>query len=89
MNDIGHNSDAPAGFAKDQLKTLIERVERMDEEIKALNADKRDIFAEAKANGFCSKALKMVIRRRAQDSNARDEIDALVALYESSLNEKS
>ena len=86
MNDIGHNSDAPAGFAKEHLKQFVERIERMDEEIKELNSDKRDIFAEAKANGFCSKALKIVIRRRAQDSNSRDEIDALVALYETSLS---
>jgi uncharacterized protein (UPF0335 family) len=53
-------------FAKDHLKAFVERVERISEEIKALNDDKRDIYAEAKANGFDVKALKEVIKLRAQ-----------------------
>lgn len=85
MNDIGHNSDAPAGFAKEQLKQLIERIERLDEEIKALNADKRDIFAEAKANGFCPKALKTIITIRRQDEDARREHETVVELYAQAL----
>jgi uncharacterized protein (UPF0335 family) len=74
-------SDAAAGFAKDQLKSFIERVERLEEEIKALNADKRDIFAEAKGNGFDVKALKTILQIRRQDADQRAEQEALVDLY--------
>lgn len=82
---IGHNSEAPAGFAKDQLRTFVERIERLEEEIKAINDDKKDIFAEAKANGFDVKALKAVIAMRRQDADARREHETIVDLYASAL----
>ena len=85
MNDIGHNSDAPAGFAKEHLKQFVERIERMDEEIKELNSDKRDIFAEAKANGFDVKALKSILAIRRQDDDTRREHDTIVELYAQAL----
>ena len=85
MNDIGHNSDAPAGFAKEHLKQFVERIERMDEEIKALNSDKRDIFAEAKANGFDVKALKAILAIRRQDDDTRREHDTIVEIYAQAL----
>lgn len=85
MNDIGHNSDAPAGFAKDQLRSFVERVERLEEEIKALNSDKRDIFAEAKSNGFDVDAIKAILKIRRQDADERHEHDAIVELYAQAL----
>lgn len=75
----------PAGFAKEQLRSFIERIERMEEEIKALNADKRDIFAEAKGTGFDVKALKTILQIRRQDADARAEHEAIVDLYMSAL----
>lgn len=74
-------SDAAAGFAKEQLKAFIERLERMDEEIKALNADKRDIYAEAKGCGFDVKALREILKIRRLDADQRAEHEAIVDLY--------
>jgi len=86
MTGIGDNSgEAPAGFAKDQLKSVIERIERLDEEIKAINSDKRDVFAEAKANGFDVKAIKTILAIRRQDADERREHDTIVELYASAL----
>lgn len=78
MSDAGHNVDA-------QLRSIVERVERLHEERKALGADIADVFREAKANGFDVKALKAVISYRAKDKTEREEHDAIVALYLSRL----
>lgn len=74
-----------ARTARDQLKTFVERIERLNEEIKGLNDDKRDLYAEAKANGFDPKALKIVVQRRAKDPSELTELDAIVDTYESQL----
>lgn len=63
------------------LKAYIERVERLDEEIKVLNDDKRDVYAELKGNGFDVKALKDIIRMRKQDPNERAERDTILETY--------
>ena len=55
--------------AKDQLRTIVARIERLEEEKAALATDLREVYAEAKANGFDTKALKAVIRIRKQDEN--------------------
>lgn len=80
MADIGHNSD-PAGFAKDQLKSIIERIERLEEEKQALADDIREVYAEAKANGFDTKILRQVVRLRKQDAAERQEQEALRDIY--------
>jgi len=77
----GHNSEASHRFAKDQLKAFIERVERLEEEKKALADDIRDVYAEAKTNGFDVKALRTIVRLRKQDADARKEHEALVETY--------
>ena len=74
-------SDAVAGIVADRLRGLVERVERLHEERKALSEDIRDIFAEAKSAGFDVKAMKLVIARRRVDSAAIEELDTLVELY--------
>ncbi|MFG1429308.1 DUF2312 domain-containing protein [Roseixanthobacter glucoisosaccharinicivorans] len=79
------SSDAPAGFAKEQLKSFIERVERLTEERKAIADDISDIFAEAKANGFDVKALKSILALRRQDVDERKEHEAIVDLYAQAL----
>lgn len=63
------------------LKAFIERVERLEEEKKAISDDIRDVFAEAKANGFDVKALKRVIAIRKMDPDERAELNALVDMY--------
>jgi uncharacterized protein (UPF0335 family) len=68
-------------FAKDHLKAFVERIERLEEEKKALADDIRDVFAEAKANGFDVKALRAVIRLRKQDVDERREQEAILETY--------
>jgi uncharacterized protein (UPF0335 family) len=68
-------------FAKDQLKAFVERVERLEEEKKAIADDVRDVYAEAKANGYDVKALRTVIRLRKQDVNERKEQEAILETY--------
>ena len=57
----------PSGFAKDQLKSIVERIERLEEEKQALADDIKEVYAEAKANGFDTKTLRTVVRLRKQD----------------------
>ena len=68
-------------FAKDQLKAFVERVERLEEEKKAIADDIRDVFAEAKGNGYDVKALRTVIRLRKQDKQEREEQEAILDTY--------
>ncbi len=68
-------------FAKDQLKAFIERVERLEEEKKALSDDIRDVYAEAKGNGFDTKALRTIVRMRKMDTTERQEQQAILDTY--------
>jgi uncharacterized protein (UPF0335 family) len=68
-------------FAKDQLKAFVERVERLEEEKKAIADDVRDVYAEAKASGFDVKALRTVVKLRKQDLNERKEQEAILETY--------
>ena len=68
-------------FAKDQLKAFVERVERLEEEKKAIADDIRDVYAEAKGNGFDVKALRAVVRLRKQDVDERKEQEAILETY--------
>ena len=69
------------GIAASQLKAIIERIERLEDEKKAIADDIRDVFAEAKGNGFDIKTLRAVIRLRKQDKAEREEQEALLDLY--------
>jgi uncharacterized protein (UPF0335 family) len=72
----------PAGrFAKDHLKAFVERIERLEEEKKTIADDIKDVYAEAKANGFDIKALRAVIRLRKQDTDERKEQEAILETY--------
>src|ERR1700747_2786868 len=68
-------------FAKDQLKAFVERVEKLEEEKKAISDDIRDVFAEAKSSGFDVKALRKVISLRKQDADERKEQEAILETY--------
>jgi uncharacterized protein (UPF0335 family) len=67
--------------AADQLRSFVERIERIEEEIKGLNEDKRDIYSEAKGNGFDTKVLKKLIAMRRRDYAERQEEDAILETY--------
>ncbi|MCJ2008864.1 DUF2312 domain-containing protein [Methylobacterium sp. J-092] len=69
------------GIAGDRIRSIIERVEGVDEEIKALMEAKKEIFAEAKGEGLDVKILKEIIRLRKLDQNARDEHETLLDVY--------
>ena len=74
-----------ANFAKGQLKSFVERIEKLEEEKKALAEDIREVYAEAKGVGFDVKALRTVVRLRMQDGEERKEHEALVDLYRDAL----
>lgn len=76
----GVHGAMPQG-AKEQLKTVVERIERLEEEKAALAADIRDIYAEAKSNGFDVKALRTIIRLRKKDDRERIEEETVLATY--------
>jgi uncharacterized protein (UPF0335 family) len=68
-------------IAKDQLKAFVERIERLEEEKKVIADDIKDVYAEAKANGYDTKALRTVVRLRKQDSDERKEQEAILDTY--------
>ena len=75
-------SEQPATrFAKDQLKAIIERIERLEEEKKATSDDIRDVYAEAKGNGFDVKALRTIVRLRKQDVDERRKQETVLETY--------
>ena len=82
MANVAVKDDQPARrFGKDQLKAFVERIERLEEEKKAIADDVRDVYAEAKGNGFDVKALRAVVRLRKQDVNERKEQEAILETY--------
>ena len=81
----GHNSAATGGIAADRLRSLIERVERLEEERKALAGDIKDIFSEAKSAGFCPKTIKQIIRLRKQEPAEVEEQETLLDIYRRAL----
>lgn len=76
MTEPGHNV-----AAADQLKAFIERLERLDDEARALNEDRRDVLAEAKGNGFDVRIIKKILAMRRQDHAQRKEEEAILELY--------
>jgi len=72
---------APGQIAGDQLRSFVERIEWLEEEIKGLTDDKKDIYAEAKGNGFDVKILREVVRIRKQDQKEREELESLLDVY--------
>ncbi|MBL8893993.1 MAG: DUF2312 domain-containing protein [Rhizobiales bacterium] len=77
--------DKKTSFAQGQLKSLVERIERLEEEKKTIAGDIKEVYAEAKANGFDTKILRKLISIRKKDRNEREEEDAILDLYMSAL----
>ena len=69
------------GIAGDQLRAIVERIEHVEDEIKELTEAKKEIYQEAKGNGFDVKVLREVIRLRKQDQKERDEQESLLDAY--------
>ena len=69
------------GVARDHLRAFVERIERLEEEKKTIADDIKDVYAEAKANGFDTKALRKIVAIRKQDQNERLEQEAILDTY--------
>lgn len=80
---IGHNSIT--GEVADRLRSLVARIERLTEEKRALSADIKDIFVEAKSSGFDTKVLREVIRLRSRDPTEVEEMEVLLGVYRRAL----
>ncbi len=73
------------GVAGAQLKSFIERIERLEEEKAALAADIREVYAEARGTGFEPKAMRQIVRLRKMDADDRQEQESLLEIYKSAL----
>jgi uncharacterized protein (UPF0335 family) len=73
--------DTKTSFAQGQLRSLIERIERLEEEKKAIAADIKEIYGEAKANGFDTKIMRKVVSLRKKEATERAEEEAILDLY--------
>ena len=90
MTDIGHNSQEREdiktdGIAADRLRSIVDRVERLEEERKALGSEIKDIYAEAKSAGFDVKVLRQLIRIRKQEAAEVEEQETLLDVYRRAL----
>jgi len=72
---------AKSGFAKEHLRSFVERIERLEEEKKALADDIREVYSEAKGTGFDTKVMRQVVRLRQMESADRQEQEAMLDLY--------
>ena len=75
----------PVDVPGNQLRAIVERIEQVDDEIKDLTEAKKEIYAEAKSNGFDVKVLREVVRVRKQDPKERDEQESLLDVYKQAL----
>jgi len=87
MADDSSNIDVLNTTAQGQLKSIIERIERLEQEKAEVAEQIKEVFAEAKGNGFDTKTLRKVVRIRKQDRAKRQEEEALLDLYLSALGE--
>lgn len=82
MSEIGHNSGT---VAADELRLLIERAERLEEEKKGITDDIKDVFAEAKGRGYDTKALRKIIVLRKMEKAKREAEEMVLETYKSAL----
>lgn len=83
---MGHNSSVNSETAK-RLLSIIERIERLEEERKALAEDVKDIYREAKSSGYDTPTIRLIIKRRAEDEAKREEREALLETYLAALGQ--
>jgi uncharacterized protein (UPF0335 family) len=77
---------AETGVAAEELKQFVERIERLEEEKKALTDDIREVYAEMKGRGFDTKVVRQIVKIRKQDHSERKEMEAILELYMTALN---
>ncbi|PIB96489.1 DUF2312 domain-containing protein [Caulobacter sp. X] len=87
MSETIPHADVLNTAAQNQLKSIIERVERLEKEKAEISEQLNEVYAEAKGNGFDVKVLKQVVRLRKQDRAKRQEEDAILDLYLSAIGE--
>lgn len=89
MSEIGHNSgdfeDDDATATDDQLRLLIERIERLEEEKKGIADDIRDVYLEAKSTGYDPKIMRQIVRLRKIPTHDRKEMEAVLDVYKAAL----
>ena len=85
LDAVGHTEDKTAGVAADRLRALVDRIERLEEERKALAGDIKDIYGEAKSAGFDVKVLRQLIRVRKQEPADVEEQETLLDVYRRAL----
>ena len=76
---------AEGSIAADELRLLIERIERLEEEKKAIADDVKDVYAEAKSRGYDTKTIRQIVRLRKMEAHVRQEADALLETYKAAL----
>lgn len=81
MSDAGPGHNSATQFAREQLKALVERIERLEEEKAATLSDIRDVYAEGKGAGFDIRALRAIVRLRKMDADERREQEAILDTY--------
>ena len=79
------NIMSDGNVAADQLQLFIERIERIEEEIKGASDDRKDVYAEAKANGYDTKTMRKIVALRRLEAHVRQEADALLEMYRNAL----
>lgn len=90
LDDFDSSADeeeAARNAAGERLLSIIERVERIDEEIKGLRSDRTDILAEAKSAGFDVAIIRLVLKRRRLDRETKEEMDDLLVMYERAIGQ--
>jgi uncharacterized protein (UPF0335 family) len=85
MADDAASIDTISSTAQGKLKSIIERIERLEEDKAAVANDLKEVYAEAKGEGFDTKIVRKVVRLRKQDSAKRQEEEALIELYISAI----
>lgn len=76
---------ADAAVSNEQLRLFMERIERLDEEKKGIADDIRDVFAEAKSQGYDTKIMRQILKLRKMSNDDRQEMEALLDVYKSAL----
>ena len=85
LDSVGNNETQTGGIAADRLRSIVERIERLEEERKALAGDIKDIYSEAKSAGFDVKVLRQLIRVRKQEPAEIEEQESLLDVYRRAL----
>lgn len=85
MSKIGHNSKRVGGVAVDQLKAIISRIEKLEEEKADIASDIREVLSEAKGNGFNIKAIREILKLRKKDAQEVEEEETILDTYKRAL----